>query len=72
MEIHCLLLLLRELKSVCGPVRLLLFLLGEFVVRRQLERFRNNRNCNLAWNLHLAVVTLLADGRVNNLNSRVI
>ena len=47
MKIHCLLQFLRKLKSVCGPVRLLLFLRDKFVVRRQF-RFRKNRNCSLA------------------------
>ena len=37
-----------KVKSVCGPVRLLLFLRDKFVVRRQF-RFRKNRNCSLAW-----------------------
>ena len=36
-----------KVKSVCGPVRLLLFLRDKFVVRRQF-RFRKNRNCSLA------------------------
>ena len=65
MRIHCLLPFLRKLKSVC---RLLLFLRDKFVVRRQLKRFRKNRNCSLAQeSIHLAAVTLTADGCVNNI-----
>ena len=68
MGIHCLLPFLRKLKSVCGPVRLLLFLRDKFVVRRQLKRFRKNQNCSLAQeSIHLAVVTRTADGCVNNI-----
>ena len=37
MRIHCLLPFLQELKSICGPARLLLFLRDKFVVRRQLK-----------------------------------
>ena len=68
MGIHCLLPFLRKLKSVGGPARLLLFLRDKFVVRRQLKRFRKNRNCSLAQeSIHLAAVTLTADGCVNNI-----
>ena len=68
MEIHCLLQFLRKLKSVCGPVRLLLFLRDKFVVRRQLKTFRKNRNCSLAReSIHLAAVSHTADGCVNNI-----
>ena len=68
MEIHCLLPFLRKLKSVCGPVRLLFFLRDKFVVRRQLKRFRKNRNCSLAReSIHLAAVSHTADGCVNNI-----
>ena len=68
MEIHCLLPLLGKLKSVCGPVRLLLFLLDIFVVRRQSKRFRKNRNCSLAReSIYLTAVTHTADGCVNNI-----
>ena len=68
MGIYCLLPFLQKLKSVCGPARLLLFLRDKFVVRRQLKRFRKNRNCSLAQeSIHLAAVTLTADGRVNNI-----
>ena len=64
MEIHCLLPFLGKLKSVCGSVRLLLFLL----VRRQLKRFRKNRNCSLAReSVYLTAITHTADGRVNNI-----
>ena len=50
---------LRKLKSVGRPARLLLFLREKFVVRRQLRRFRKNRNCSLAQeSIHLAAVTL--------------
>ena len=67
MGIHCLLPFLRKLKSVGRPARLLLFLRDKFVVRRQLKRFRENRNCSLAQeSIHLAAVTLTADGCVNN------
>ena len=68
MGIHFLLPFLRNLKRVSGPVRLLLFLRDKFVVRRQLKRFRKNRNCSLAQeSIHLAAVTLTADGCVNNI-----
>ena len=68
MEIHCLLQFLRKLKSVCGPVRLLLFLRDKFVVRRQLKTFRKNRNCSLAReSIHLAAVSHTADGCVNSI-----
>ena len=68
MEIHCLLPFLRKLKSVCGPVRLLFFLRDKFVVRRQLKRFRKNRNCSLAReSIYLTAVTHTADGCVNNI-----
>ena len=68
MEIHCLLPFLRKLKSVCGPVRLPLFLLDKFVIRRQLKRFRKNRNCSLAReSIYLTAVTHTADGCVNNI-----
>ena len=68
MGIHCLLPFLRKLKSVGRPARLLLFLRDKFVVRRQLKRFRENRNCSLAQEcIHLAAVTLTADGCVNNI-----
>ena len=68
MGIHCLLPFLRKLKSVGRPARLLLFLREKFVVRRQLKRFRKNRNCSLAQeSIHLAAVTLTADGCVNNI-----
>ena len=51
----------------CG---LLLFLLDKFVVRRQLKRFRKNRNCSLAReSIHLAAVSHTADGCVNNIKS---
>ena len=67
MEIHCLLQFLRKLKSVCGPVRLLLFLRDKFVVSRQL---RKNRNCSLAReSIPLAAVSHTADGCVNNIKS---
>ena len=67
MGIHCLLPFLRKLKSVCGPARLLLFLRDKFVFKRQLKRFRKNRNCTLAQiSIHLAEVTLTADGCMNN------
>ena len=66
MGIHCLLPFLRKLKSVGRPARLLLFLRDKFVVRRQLKR--KNRNCSLAQeSIHLAAVTLTADGCVNNI-----
>ena len=68
MGIHCLLPFVRKLKSVGRPARLLLFLRDKFVVRRQLKRFRKNRNCSLAQeSIHLAAVTLTADGCVNNI-----
>ena len=54
--------------SVAVPSKLLLFLRDKFVVRRQLKRFRKNRNCSLAQeSIHLAAVTLTADGCVNNI-----
>ena len=57
-----------KVKSVCRPARHLLFLRNKFVVRRQLKRFRKNRNCSLAQeSIHLAAVTLTADGCVNNI-----
>ena len=66
--IHCLLPFLRKLKGVGRPKRLLLFLRDKLVVRRQLKRFRKNRNCSLAQeSIHLAAVTLTADGCVNNI-----
>ena len=56
-----------KVKSVCGPGRPLLFLLDIFVVRRQLKRFRKNRNCSLAReSIYLTAVTHTADGCVNN------
>ena len=68
MRIHCPLPFLRKLKSVGRPARFLLFLREKFVVRRQLKRFRKNRNCSLAQeSIHLAAVTLTADGCVNNI-----
>ena len=68
MGIHCLLPFPRKLKSVGRPARLLLFLRDKFVFRRQLKRFRKNRNCSLAQeSIHLAAVTLTADGCVNNI-----
>ena len=68
MGIHCLWPFPRKLKSVGRPARLLLFLRDKFVVRRQLKRFRKNRNCSLAQeSIHLAAVTLTADGCVNNI-----
>ena len=70
MEIHCLMQFLRKLKSVCGPVRLLLFIRDKFVVRRQLKTFRKNRNCNLAReSIHLAAVLHTADGCGNSIKS---
>ena len=39
---------LSKVKSVYGPVLLLSFLRDEFALRRQLTRFRKNRNCSLA------------------------
>ena len=67
MGIHCLLPFLRKLKSVGRPARLLLFLRDKFVVRRQLKRFKKDRNCSLAQeSIHLTV-TLTADGCVNNI-----
>ena len=63
MVIHCLLPFLRKLNSVCGPTRLLSFLRDKFVIRKQLRRFRKNRNCSLAQeSIHLT-----ADGFVNNI-----
>ena len=60
MRIHCPLPFLRKLKSVGRPARFLLFLREKFVVRRQLKRFRKNRNCSLAQeSIHLAAVTLV-------------
>ena len=68
MGIHCLWPFPRKLKSVGRPARLLLFLRDKFVVRRQLKRFRKNRNCSLAQeSTHLAAVTLTAGGCVNNI-----
>ena len=68
MGIHCLLPFLRKLKSVCRPARHLLFLRDKFVVRRRLKRLRKNRNCSHAQeSIHLAAVTLTADGCVNNI-----
>ena len=68
MGIHCPLPFLPKLKSVGRPARLLLFLRDKFDVRRQLKRFRKNRNCSLAQeSIHLAAVTLTADGCVNNI-----
>ena len=68
MEIHFLVPFLRNLKSVCGPARLLLFFRDKFVIRRHLKRFRKNRNCSLAQEpIHLAAVTRTADGCVNNI-----
>ena len=68
MGIHCLLPFLPKLKIIGRPARLLLFLRDKFVVRRQLKRFRKNRNCSLAQeSIHLAAVTLTADGCVNNI-----
>ena len=68
MGIHCLLPFPRKLKRFGRPARLLLFLRDKFVVRRQLKRFRKNRNCSLAQeSIHLAAVTLTADGCVNNI-----
>ena len=59
---------LPKLESVGRPARLLLFPRDKFVVRRQLKRFRKNRNCSLAQeSIHLAAVTLTADGCVNNI-----
>ena len=67
MGIHCPLPFLPKWKSVGRPARLLLFLREKFDVRRQLKRFRKNRNCSLAQeSIHLAAVTLTADGCVNN------
>ena len=55
-------------ESVCGPTGLLLFVRDKFIVRRQLKRFRKNRNCSLTQeSIHLAAVTLTADGRVDNI-----
>ena len=51
MRIHCLLPFLQELKSICGPARLLLFLRDKLVVRRQLKRFGKNRTSALPKNL---------------------
>ena len=65
MGIHC---LLPFFESVCGPVWLQWFVCDKFVVRRQPKRFRKNQNCSLAQeSIHLAAVTLTADGRVNNI-----
>ena len=59
---------LPKLESVRRPARLLLFPRDKFVVRRQLKRLRKNRNCSLAQeSIHLAAVTLTADGCVNNI-----
>ena len=55
-------------ESVCGPTGLLLFVRDKFIVRRQLKRLRKNRNCSLTQeSIHLAAVTLTADGRVDNI-----
>ena len=68
MRIHCLLSFLRKFKSVFRPARLTLFLRDKFLFRRQLKRFRKNRNCSFAEeSIHLAAVTLTADGSVNNI-----
>ena len=68
MRIYCLLPLLRKLKSVGRPARLLLFLHEKFVVRRQVKRLKKNRNGSLSQeSIHLAAVTLTADGFVNNI-----
>ena len=68
MRIHCLLPFLRKFKSVFRPARLTLFLREKFLVRKQLKRFRKNRNCSYAEeSVHLAAVTLTADGSVNNI-----
>ena len=68
MGIHCLLPFLRKLKSICGPVQLLLFLRDKFVARRRLKRFRKNRNCSHAReSIHLVAVTATADSYVNNI-----
>ena len=49
-------------------MRLLLFLRDKFVVRRQLKRFRKNRNCSLAReSIYLTAVTHTADGCVDNI-----
>ena len=57
-----------KLKSVGRPAQLLLFLCDKLVVRRQLKRFRKNRNCSLGQeSIHLAAVTLTANGCVNNI-----
>ena len=57
-----------KLKSVGRPAQLLLFLRDKLVVRRQLKRFRKNRNCSLGQeSIHLAAVTLTANGCVNNI-----
>ena len=67
MGIHCLLPFLPKLKFFGRPARLLSFC-DKFVVRRQLKRFRKNRNCSLAQeSIHLAAVTLTADDCVNNI-----
>ena len=67
MRIHCLLPFLRKFRSVFRPARLTLFL-HKFLVRRQLKRFRKNRNCSFAEeSIHLAAVTLTADDSVNNI-----
>ena len=59
MEIHFLVPFLRNLKSVCGPARLLLFFRDKFVIRRHLKRFRKNRNCSLAQEpIHLADILI--------------
>ena len=68
MGIQCLLPFLPKLKIFGRLARLLLFLRDKFVVRRQLKRFRKNRNCSLDQeSIHLAAVTLTADGCVNNI-----
>ena len=49
-----------KVKSVGRPARLLLFLRDKFDVRRQLKRFRKNRNFSLAQeSIHLVAVTLV-------------
>ena len=68
-RIHCLLPFLRKLKSVCEGVRLLLFLRHKFRRRKiKLKRLKKNRNCSLSClSIHLAAVTLTADGYVDNI-----
>ena len=68
MGIRCLVPFLRKLKSVYGLSRLPLFLRNKFAVRRLPKRFGKNRNCTLSHvSIHLAAVTLTADGCVNNI-----